>query len=198
MLPVGTVVTLGQLRGLVQGAALAFPPAAACPGVPGAARDQAGRAGPGASTDALGGNGTAGGPAAGDPLPLPELTQDCARRFEEAAGLRDAVSMAAVILDLEEAVHAWAADTDEDQGTGQARVVLRGLITRLGALARDGLREPGVLPGAAVEPLLNLRNALRAEGRYADADTIRDALTAAGLVIQDTPAGPQWQPGGRR
>ena len=45
VLPVGTVVTLGQLRGLVQGAALAFPPAAARPGVPGAARDQA--AGPG-------------------------------------------------------------------------------------------------------------------------------------------------------
>ncbi len=196
------VITLHQLRGLVQGEAQDLPAGAVRAGEPGAEWDQAGRGGGVVGAAALGAgvldsNGVAGDPAAG-PLPLPELTEACAHRFDKATGRRDAAGMTAAILDLEEAVHAWAADTDEDQGTEQARVVLRGLITRLGAVARDGLRGPGALPGAAVEPLLGLRDTLRAEGRYQDADTIRAALIAAGLIIQDTPAGPQWQPDGRR
>ena len=45
----------------------------------------------------------------------------------------------------------------------------------------------------AVEPLLRLRDALRQQGRYPAADAIRDALTAAGLGVQDTPYGTRWQ-----
>ena len=102
--------------------------------------------------------------------------------------------MVQAILDLEAAIHSWAGDTDEDQGTEQARVVLRGLIDRLGRAAREGLRDPRARLLSVVEPLMAARDALRDRGCYAAADAIRDALTAAGLVIQDTPEGTRWAP----
>jgi cysteinyl-tRNA synthetase len=43
-----------------------------------------------------------------------------------------------------------------------------------------------------VQPLLELRSALRREGRYDTADTIRDALAAAGLEVRDDSGGTQW------
>jgi cysteinyl-tRNA synthetase len=48
----------------------------------------------------------------------------------------------------------------------------------------------------AVEPLIELRNALRAAGDFAAADAIRDALAAAGLDVSDTPDGTRWQDAG--
>lgn len=93
---------------------------------------------------------------------------------------------------MEAAVHAWAADTEEDEGTPQARAVLRGLITRLGKAAERGSGLPGDSLQAMVQSLLDLRSALRREGRYDTADTIRNALAAAGLEVRDDPGGTRW------
>jgi hypothetical protein len=50
---------------------------------------------------------------------------------------------------------------------------------------------PGPL-GAMVEPLLALRAELREQGAWRAADTIRDALAAAGFQLQDTADGTRW------
>ena len=126
--------------------------------------------------------------------PLPEIMAAAERRFEAAAGARDAGAMAGVILELETAIRQWEADTDEDQGTEQARALLRSLIARLGRAAQDGLADPRDRLRPAVEPLLALRTALRRDGHFAAADTIRDALAAAGLDVSDTPEGTRWRP----
>jgi cysteinyl-tRNA synthetase len=115
------------------------------------------------------------------------------RRFGVAAGARDATAMVAVILALETATKQWEADTDEDQGTEQARVLLRGLIRRLGRRAADGLTDPRDRLRPAVEPLIALRNTLRAQRDFAAADAIRHALTAAGLDLSDTPDDTRWE-----
>jgi cyanophycinase-like exopeptidase len=193
VLPASTVIPLARLRALVTGQ-VRFPGA----GPTGAAAlpaDQEGAAKRAVSLSA----GPPGPALAGAvPLPLPELTRECERRFEQAAASRDAEEMVSAVLDLEDAIHSWASDTEEDQGTEQARAVLRGLIARLGAAAREGLRDPADLLRPVVEPLLGLRRALRAKGRYPDADAIRNALTAAGLTISDTPSGTLWHLCGTR
>jgi len=178
VLGTGTVVTLDRLRAMIAGRAGEAPPADAATGTAGGAADVAGD---GSGSDAAA-------------LPLPDLTRACERRFEAAEQARDAPAMAAVILDLEDAIHAWAADTDEDQGTEQARAVLRGLVARLGAAAGGRPRDLASSLRPAVGPLLELRESFRVAGRYADADAIRDALAGAGLTVRDTPAGPQWEP----
>jgi cysteinyl-tRNA synthetase len=102
-------------------------------------------------------------------------------------------AMVTAILDLEAAISDWAADTEEDQGTAQSRAVLRGLIGRLGEVAAAAAADDsGQLLAAVAGSVLSLRSDLRREGRYAAADAIRDALTAAGLLIQDTPDGTRW------
>lgn len=126
------------------------------------------------------------------PPPLPDIMRDAEHRFDAALRRSSADGMVAAILDLEDAIHAWAADTDEDQGTEQARAVLRGLVARLGRAAQNGLRDRAETLGSAVEPLLRLRAALRRQRSYAAADAIRDALTAAGLEIKDTEHGTRW------
>jgi cysteinyl-tRNA synthetase len=85
---------------------------------------------------------------------------------------------------------------DEDQGTEQARALLRSLVGRLGRAAQDGLTDPRDRLRPAVEPLLELRAALRSAGDFAAADAIRDALATAGLDVSDTPEGTRWQPAG--
>jgi cysteinyl-tRNA synthetase len=47
---------------------------------------------------------------------------------------------------------------------------------------------------ALVKIVLAQREAARARKDYATADTIRDSLSAAGLVVEDTPHGPRWEP----
>jgi hypothetical protein len=44
-----------------------------------------------------------------------------------------------------------------------------------------------------VETLLDLRRQARVERRYADADTIRDALLAAGIEVRDGSDGTGWE-----
>jgi hypothetical protein len=176
--PAGGTLTIAELRGLIAGAAsasvggsaLAGPSAPPVPPVP----------------------------SAEPPVALPDLVRDLDAAFERALDSRDAAGAVAAVLDLEAAIRDWAADTDEDQGTEQARAVLRAMITRLGRHAESGLRDPRDALGPAVEPLLALRTALRGEHRYADADLIRRALAAAGMRVEDTADGTHWSPDDNR
>jgi len=129
-------------------------------------------------------------------LPLPEIMAAAERRFEAAADTRDADAMVGVILELETAIGQWEADMDEDQGTEQARALLRSLVGRLGRAAQDGLTDPRDRLRPAVEPLLELRATLRGAGNFTAADAIRVALAAAGFDVSDTPQGTRWQPTG--
>jgi cyanophycinase-like exopeptidase len=199
VLPSGTRLSVAELRDLVRGIRTAQAGAARLAdgaGGPGggAGGTADGRAGGGAG-GAGRGTGAAGAGGGGEgPLPLPEIMAAAEQGFEVAAGGRDADAMVGVILELEAAITQWEADTDEDQGTEQARALLRGLIGRVGRAAQDGLADPRDRLRPAVEPLLALRAALRDAGNFAAADAIRQALAGAGLDISDTPDGTRWQP----
>jgi cyanophycinase-like exopeptidase len=126
------------------------------------------------------------------PPPLTEVVEGAERQFEAALAAGDGTRLIMTILDLENAVHAWMADTDEDQGTDQARTVLRGMIGRLDEVVTEGLRVPADKLRPAVGPLVELRSMLRAEGRYAESDAIRAALGACGVQIADGADGTWW------
>ena len=187
VLPSGTRLSVADLRDLVRGIR---------PAQEGARADARNENGATACGNA--GRGGDGGIQDGNAdemlLPLPEIMAAADREFGAAVRARDADAMVAVILELETAITQWEADTDEDQGTEQARALLRSLIGRLGRAARDGLADPRDRLRPAVEPLLALRATLRGEGNFAAADAIREALAAAGLDVSDTPEGTRWRP----
>jgi hypothetical protein len=196
VLPAGSQITLADLgalarhgpraavRGRSDGADLTWQD-------PDGADQGSGRAGAGqhGPTPADGDRATAPDQA---PQELPDLTKSAERRFGAATRERDADAMVAAILDLDDAIEAWATDTDENDNADRARAVLRGLVVRLGQAAKQGLSDPRELLRPAVGPLVGLRDVLRREGNYPAADSIRQALTAAGVQIQDSPGGTTW------
>jgi cyanophycinase-like exopeptidase len=174
VLPAGSEISLADLRTLIVS------------GQPGRSAERA-DASPGDSE-----------PGAGQPEPtavlgeLPELTIAAEGQFDAAVQVKNSDAMVSAILDLEAAIEAWASDTDENDNSDRARAVLRGLVVRLGKSAESGLANPADRLRPAVEPLITLRGTLRKGGDYAAADTIRDALSAAGIELRDSPDGTSW------
>ncbi len=134
----------------------------------------------------------AGPPAAGrDDLP-PAFTA----ALDDDLGVPQA--LAVVHAELRNGNSALAAGDHE--GTARSAALLRAMLAVLGldplsgqwaAAGRDGdLR--GVVD-ALVAVALSQRQAARERKDYRAADTIRDDLRAAGVLIEDTPAGPRWE-----
>lgn len=102
--------------------------------------------------------------------------------------------MAEAVLDLEDAITQWAADTEEDDGGQQwARTILRGMIRQLVRPAQQGMTEPEQTLGRVLGPLLDLRKELRAQGTYDLADQLRESLAAGGIQVRDDAQGSRWQ-----
>lgn len=135
-------------------------------------------------------SGDAAGKAAA-PL-LGELATASRARFDAAAAVRDTGGMTKAILDLEAAIDAWGADTEEDdEEANAARPLLRGLVGRLGEL----LDPAGVerQRDAVADGVLAIRDDLRRRGRFADADALRRTLSAAGIDVEDGEQGSRWR-----
>jgi cysteinyl-tRNA synthetase len=87
--------------------------------------------------------------------------------------------------------------------TGAVRARLAEVRAMLGVLGLDPLAEPWLaatggddlhaVVGALVAVALGQRDAARQRKDYAAADTIRDSLKSAGVIVEDTPAGPRWE-----
>ena len=63
-------------------------------------------------------------------------------------------------------------------------------------LGLDDASEPSAptsaLSDADIEQLVNERNEAREDGRYADADRIREQLAAEGVILEDAADGTRW------
>lgn len=114
--------------------------------------------------------------------------------FGRAAADGDADAATAAVLDLERTIRAWAADSLTGDQRERAVATLRGLVTRLGEFARDGLVDVRDVIGPYVELLLEERATARDAGDYAAADRIRDGLVERGIEVNDGPDGTTWQP----
>ena len=113
------------------------------------------------------------------PQPSLRLEADTARAaFETALANGDVDACVAAVLDLEGAIVAWSTDTDQNDDVDHARRILRGLVVRLGDVARVGVRDPRELIGPYVEALLELRGRAREARDYALSDLVRDRLVS--------------------
>lgn len=163
-LPTGTTLSLAELAGAAQTGAVA------AAGGPAPAPVEAGRADP--------------------------LTSDLDRfeaAFDSALRAGDGPAAVKVALELDDLLHDWSRDTTQSDLLDRGRAGLRAMIVRLGEAAEVGLRDPRETVGPFVDALLDARRQARAEGRWSDADTVRDRLLAAGVEVRDTAEGTEWQ-----
>ncbi len=114
------------------------------------------------------------------------------RGFEAAVGAGDARGAVKAVLELDDLMAEWANETFSADEEAQAKAALRSMVTRLGEAADAGLRDPKEAIAPYVQALLEAREQARSEQRFADADAIRDRLTAAGVEIRDTASGTDW------
>lgn len=112
--------------------------------------------------------------------------------FDNGLRARDVNAAVTAVLELEQAIVDWSADTEEMDGTEAPRAMLRRMVTRLAELAVLGVRDPRETVAPLVEALIELREQAREQGSWALADTLRDRLTAARIEVRDTPNGPLW------
>ncbi len=127
--------------------------------------------------------------------PIPSLRAEAERLehvFDSALRARDVNAAVTAVLELEQAIVDWSADTEEMDGTEGPRAVLRRMVTRLAELAVLGARDPRDIVAPFVDALLELREQARDQGSWTLADTLRNRLTAAGIEVRDTPEDPLW------
>ncbi len=136
----------------------------------------------------------------------PDVDREGANPFMEEVGsqrdaavaalaARDPDGVAAAILAMETALHEWSRDTLQSDDPDRAREALRELVVRLAELARAGAVDPRNRVAPFVDAMLGLRDRARADGRFGDADALRDALLATGVAVHDTPQGSTWELG---
>ena len=112
--------------------------------------------------------------------------------FASAVKVRDMALAARTVLDLEHDVTQWSTDIPAGDELDRAHASLRSLIFELGRLSETGARDPREVVGPFVEALLEIRDAARGEGRFAEADLVRNRLASSGIEVRDTPGGSEW------
>ena len=119
-----------------------------------------------------------------------------------AAAMDDDLTVPAALA----AVHATVHDGNYALSTGNVEIIrtslaqTRAMLTVLGldphdrawrtSNADDRLHS---VVDALVALVLRQREAARARGDYASADSIRDTLEDTGVAVDDTPEGPRWE-----
>ena len=125
-------------------------------------------------------------------ISLAAETARCEATFAAALGGRDAAGAARAVLELEDAIAAWSADTLTSEEGDRARAALRSMVVKLGEAAGVGLADPRDAAAPYVAALLAVRAAVRAEKRFDLSDLVRDQLLEAGVEVRDTRDGVEW------
>ena len=123
---------------------------------------------------------------------LVAVAQQRRDEFEAALAAGDANGATRAILELENDIKLWSADTLTGTDADTAREILRSMIVKLGTAATGGLEDPRERVAPYVEALLAIRKIVRAEKRFDLSDIVRDALALAHIEVRDTPDGVEW------
>ena len=123
---------------------------------------------------------------------LRQATERLSADFDTALASGNADAAARAVLELEDAITSWSADTLQGTDGEFARATLRSMITRLAGAASSGLTDPRDVVGPYMDVLLSLRAQVRADKRFDLSDVIRDRLSVIGVEVRDTPSGVEW------
>ncbi|MET0773137.1 MAG: hypothetical protein ABWZ82_08645 [Candidatus Limnocylindrales bacterium] len=133
-------------------------------------------------------------PARPDRSPLSDEVRELETRFDDQLAQGAVEDAIGTLLALDQVLLDWSRDTEGTGEIDRARSAYRSCIVRLGehAAATDRTSSDDRL-APLVDLLVDLRDRARADRDWRRADWIRDALTEAGIEVQDAPEGTTWR-----
>jgi cyanophycinase-like exopeptidase len=117
------------------------------------------------------------------------------RDFQEGIAERNAAKATSALLAMDSVIWQGKSDLESDETISEAREMLRDQIVSLGAALATGPGSERDCLAPLVDELLTLRERLRSDKRFADADALRDSLIRARILVEDTPQGTRWRLG---
>jgi hypothetical protein len=112
--------------------------------------------------------------------------------FQAAQETRDPKLMSTAILELDRIIWKASHDLESAEFISQAREILREWIALMGTALASAPRSSADCLGPLVEEILKLRDELRRQKRWAEADLLRDCLQRARVMVEDTGNGVRW------
>jgi hypothetical protein len=122
-------------------------------------------------------------PAAGRPA----VVADMEAAFRTALDEGEVAAALDTVLELEDVHEALPHQSQVEE----AHRTLRRMVARLGETVADTAVRSGAR-SEAIDALVAVRERARVDGRWEEADAMRDALALLGVTVADTPDGPQW------
>ncbi len=113
--------------------------------------------------------------------------------FRRGLETHQAKETTSALLELDRTVWQAKQDLENEEFISQARELFRDLIVVLGMKLESSPKDTADCLAPLVEDLLGLRENLRRNRQWQDADALRGALERAGVIIEDTEDGPQWR-----
>jgi len=114
-------------------------------------------------------------------------------RFTAGLESGDSKEVTNALLELDHAIWQAGRDSENEEFITQSRDLLRELIVLIGARLEPSSPNSADCLAPLVTELLTLRDDYRQNGRWQEADEIRDTLFRAGLIVEDTPGGSRWR-----
>ena len=117
------------------------------------------------------------------------------RALRAPAGVPAALAWAAAIRRMNEvfAVFDRAVGAGRDAPAGDSETDAEAISGAASDNGSESAAAGGGLPAAEIEALLEERSEARKRRDFAAADRIRDRLSEAGILVEDSPAGPRWR-----
>ena len=98
-----------------------------------------------------------------------------------------------VLMTLDKIIWKSSKDFEDEDLISQAREMLRGMVVQLGLRFNECPKDVRSILAPLMDILLDIRSRLRAIKQWEMADDIRHQLLQSGIIIEDTPQGPQWR-----
>lgn len=113
--------------------------------------------------------------------------------FHRGIEEHDPKAIAAALLEIDRLTWEAHQQRQDPEDISQAREVLRELIVLFGAHLGSLPPSREACAGPLVERFVSLREELRSQRKWEEADAIRDALQDNDVVVEDTPEGARWK-----
>ncbi|MCL4448414.1 MAG: hypothetical protein M1483_08520 [Actinobacteria bacterium] len=134
-------------------------------------------------------------PLADSPLassPMLDMVGEHENSFYNELASKNLNGMLKTVLSLEEQLHMWSTDTLQSDNIDQARTALRNMIVELTKLALAAFQNPIETMTPLIDYLVALRDKVRKEQCWQEADNIRNRLIELGIEIHDQPGHTTW------